>query len=904
MTTCLLILTFFLDFPRVTVGPENPLRVEKDETAHLACSVDAKPAVLNVKWTRNGRFIDTNFKHTIPRVALKDSGSYTCSADNGLGQVGKSELILDVLHAPIVSLPEKREVKSGENVEIECKVTANPRPTKVHWTKVGDPSFHFTGGVLRLNNVSARQNGRYVCSATNFIQPTGKPRFERIGNATIDINIRHAPGKAFIMPEKPIAVEGRSITLACGANPPGFPKPQYRWWKEGIDTKTLSIASEYTLNSVRLSSAGKYYCQPANDLGQGSVAVVHLDVYQAPKIITELQPKILKRSGDIGFTATCSAVGKPKPRVRWFKDGQEILDSESTMFQIDNSEQENLSTQMAVTVQSTLKFFGPERFEGQQLMSTDRGTYSCQFENEVTRRETKMKLNVEHAPIVVHAHNKVAYNLDEPAYITCRMQAFPEPRFDWSFKNSILQNDRHFYETNTTSLGDDIFESTLKVFKVSEASYGDYTCKAMNEIGPKRTIIKLQPKGKPEKPTNIRPVYTSYNVITLAWDEGFNGGYNSTLFTIQYRRQGDSEPMYLDCRRQNPCNISGLEQHTQYYVRVKASNIHGESKFSPEAAVATKVDVAMIPKPANVHYEKTTKRASFLIENTPLQLVAKIELENSDGTWSHYNGFRMENAFNEMPVSDPVSNLRVRLCLESNELLCGPYAEALIVDVRPNATTSAGGSPWLIGVIVIIILLVLLALLLLARCFCCGKKKTLKNEDVNSNRPTIIHGTQPPPYTTNYGIENKGVDTVKDVSDGDIKAKLYSAQNGDLYHNGQYTTTTTEPGTNSNSNSANGGSVNSQDSLWNVKNSGPETYIANGSANVTYQNGYMAYDAMAMQQQQQQQQLFPGTEDYTHYPYPDEYLNERNRQYLNGSVPQNRQRMDSDCKFANFMALK
>jgi echinoid protein len=25
---------------------------------------------------------------------------------------------------------------------------------------------------------------------------------------------------------------------------------------------------------------------------------------------------------------------------------------------------------------------------------------------------------------------------------------------------------------------------------------------------------------------------------------------------------------------------------------------------------------------------------------------------------------------------------------------------------------------------------------------------------------------------------------------------------------------------------------------------------------------------------------FTGNEDYTHYPYPDEYLNERNRQYL------------------------
>ena len=40
-----------------------------------------------VKWTRNGRYIDTNFVHTIPRVGLDDAGAYTCSADNNLGQV-------------------------------------------------------------------------------------------------------------------------------------------------------------------------------------------------------------------------------------------------------------------------------------------------------------------------------------------------------------------------------------------------------------------------------------------------------------------------------------------------------------------------------------------------------------------------------------------------------------------------------------------------------------------------------------------------------------------------------------------------------------------------------------------------------------------------------------------------
>ena len=82
----------------------------------MACEVDAKPGVSTVKWERNGRFIDTNFKHTIPRVTIQDAGTYVCSADNGLGQAGKAELKLDVLYGPVVTVEgQQREFNEGKN---------------------------------------------------------------------------------------------------------------------------------------------------------------------------------------------------------------------------------------------------------------------------------------------------------------------------------------------------------------------------------------------------------------------------------------------------------------------------------------------------------------------------------------------------------------------------------------------------------------------------------------------------------------------------------------------------------------------------------------------------------------------------------------------------------------------
>ena len=75
------------------------------------------------------------------------------------------------------------------------------------------------------------------------------------------------------------------------------------------------------------------------------------------------------------------------------------------------------------------------------------------------------------------------------------------------------------------------------------------------------------------------------------------------------------------------------------------------------------------------------------------------------------------------------------------------------------------------------------------------------------------------PYSTSNsnqnGIENKGVDTSFKDSDDSLKAHLYVGSGTTTVS--PYTTTE-QP--HSNSNSANGGSVNSQDSLWNVKSNG------------------------------------------------------------------------------------
>jgi echinoid protein len=99
----------------------------------------------------------------------------------------------------------------------------------------------------------------------------------------------------------------------------------------------------------------------------------------------------LHRAGDIDFSVMCGAQGKPKPSIRWVKDGEEIVSG--PMFDISTDESEGSGG--VATVQSTLRFSGHERTHGSQLMFSDRGHYSCIFINSVKQSETSMQLRIE-----------------------------------------------------------------------------------------------------------------------------------------------------------------------------------------------------------------------------------------------------------------------------------------------------------------------------------------------------------------------------------------------------------------------------------------------------------------------------------------------------------------------------
>lgn len=196
------------------------------------------------------------------------------------------------------------------------------------------------------------------------------------------------------MPDKPVATEGSAVTLTCTATPSGWPIPQYRWFRlsgEGQPT-VLATGSKYTIANVKLSSEGVYNCQATNELGHGDVASVNLQVYQPPDFKYKLKHLETKRVGDPNFSVTCSAKGKPRPMVKWLKDEEELT-ADANMYEVKTDVTE--INDGAVSVQSVLKFSGKARPNGNELLPSDRGVYTCAFENEVKRSESSMHLKIE-----------------------------------------------------------------------------------------------------------------------------------------------------------------------------------------------------------------------------------------------------------------------------------------------------------------------------------------------------------------------------------------------------------------------------------------------------------------------------------------------------------------------------
>ncbi|KAH0625020.1 hypothetical protein JD844_033033 [Phrynosoma platyrhinos] len=168
---------------RIIYPPEaQTIIVTKGQSLILECVASGIPPP-RVTWTKDGssvsgynktRFLLSNL--LIDTISEEDSGTYSCMADNGVGEAAAAVILynVQVFEPPEVSMELSQQIITwGQSAKFTCKVRGNPQPSVV-WLHNAVPLFsshrmQLTRRALRVSSVGPEDEGIYQCMAENEV---------------------------------------------------------------------------------------------------------------------------------------------------------------------------------------------------------------------------------------------------------------------------------------------------------------------------------------------------------------------------------------------------------------------------------------------------------------------------------------------------------------------------------------------------------------------------------------------------------------------------------------------------------------------------------------------------------------------------------------------------------------
>uniref|UniRef100_A0A3B3TV66 Contactin-4-like n=1 Tax=Poecilia latipinna TaxID=48699 RepID=A0A3B3TV66_9TELE len=409
-------------------------------------------------------------------------------------------IIGNARHGPVFTQEPSDSIfpmSSGDKlVFINCKAKGNP-PPHYRWKVDGraidsssDQSYSLVEGNLLINNPHfINHGGVYQCIATNvfgtIVSREAKVQFAFLQNFSQK-------------PRNTVTVrEGQAVVLLCGP-PPHYGEIKYSWVFNGnrnfLQQDARRFISQRTGNlyvaKVEALDAGNYTCVVRNMMTNATVfssptpVVVRGDVVMGeyePKIEVQFPDTLYVSKGssvklecfalgkndanvehlqwtqilkdahmaiDANLQWECKAIGKPKPKYRWLKNGQPLTTKERVHVEAGR-----------LTI-STIRL-------------SDSGMYQCVAENEYGSLYASAELKVVASPpdftqrpvkksTVIHRGGEVV--------LECRPNASPRATISW-WRGDVLPE--HMI----------LEDGTLRIANISKADEGSYTCVARNHFG-------------------------------------------------------------------------------------------------------------------------------------------------------------------------------------------------------------------------------------------------------------------------------------------------------------------------------------------------------------------------------------------------------------------------------------
>ncbi|XP_034061419.1 titin-like, partial [Gymnodraco acuticeps] len=464
----------------------------KGSFAHLECLVSGSLPI-TIQWYKDEKEIQTDEKHKstffenvafleISNLNGKESGSYTCIANNKAGTVQCSGILFVKEPPCILEKPESMNVLPGSKVQFNVLMSGTP-PLTTKWFKnrkeiISSADCNVvkdnTSSSLELFFAKTSDSGEFVCEIQNDVGSTSC-------QATLFVK---EPPKFTRTPARLSVVRpGQSKMFECQVT--GTPEIDICWFREGSEISPSDRYKMVFVNSVatlevcgaETKDSGLYYCEARNEAGSESCSM-ELKVKEPPSFIRELSAADAVKASSACFE--CQVAGTGPFEITWHKDAKEIKPSAKHGF-----------SQLNDTV----------RLEVHKCDAVDVGEYQCTVSNEVGSCACKTTLNLKEPPTFTQRLEDTATVLGKMAEFRCAVKGSPTLSVQWQKdENWILENAKieRTFENNV---------ATLRIPACEATHGGKYTCQVVNEAGQEKcfaTLTVQEPPQITEKPEVIK----------------------------------------------------------------------------------------------------------------------------------------------------------------------------------------------------------------------------------------------------------------------------------------------------------------------------------------------------------------------------------------------------------------